>query len=90
MKEAESFFSKARALDPGNASLREEQAGVAVAAQCIDSAQEALRAGQFERALASANRGLERSPGCDLLHYTKCRALLGLERAGARDKQSID
>jgi DnaJ family protein C protein 7 len=79
--EAALSYRAALALDPSAPGVREEGAGVAVVAGCLEGAPEALAAGDPARALALATRGLERAPAAAPLHAAKVRALLALGRA---------
>jgi len=79
--EASESYARALGCDPGAAAVREESAGVAVVAACLDSAAAAVASGDGQKALASATRGLERAPACQALHALKVRALLLLDRA---------
>jgi len=80
--EARASFAAAVSADPAQASaVRDDLASCAVVAACADGAEEALSGGEGGRALASAQRGLERAPASGRLHALRVRALLALGRA---------
>ena len=77
---ARASYAAAMAADPGAAGVREEAAGCAVVASCLDDCPFALSSGDAPRALALATRGLERAPGCEELKALKVRSLLACSR----------
>ena len=79
--EASASYAKALELDPRAPGVRDEAAGVAVVAACLEAAAAAVANGDGARALANAERGLERAPAAPGLLTARVRALLLLGRA---------
>jgi len=80
LSEAQASFERTLALDP-QAAVRDDMTSVVVMAGCLEAAPQELAAGNAAKALSSANRGLERAPGCHALHEVKVKALLMLNRS---------
>ena len=81
IEEAQASYAVALELEPQTPGLRDDMTSCVVLAGCVDAAKTALDAGDASKALASATRGLERAPACQLLHVIKTKALLLLGRA---------